>query len=79
MTPTFEDIAVALKIQANVAADRAHDLEIICHRIQLNGVGLRHVIQPHKQQAELVAEAYRIIRALVPVENTIRAIIGEAA
>jgi hypothetical protein len=73
---SFDDIAVALKLQANLAADHALDLEIVCYRISLTNSAVRNVVQPRKLQAELVAEAYRIIRALSPVENTIRAIIS---
>lgn len=76
---SFDEIALALKIQANLAADHARDLEIVCRRIALTNGAEALVVQPHRLQAALVAEAYQIIRALTPVENTVRAIIAAGA
>jgi hypothetical protein len=76
MTTTFDDIALALKLQANLAADHARDLEIVACRIGLTPKAIASVIGNRRLQADLVAEAYRIFRALAPVENTVRAVIA---
>lgn len=71
----FADVAVALKLAANDAADRAFDLEIVAHRIGLSRPVTERIVADRRRQAALIAHAHVIIKALMPVEATVRAVI----
>lgn len=73
----FADIAVALKIEANILADRAQDVETTALRIGLSPPVAARIVAERRRQADLVAAAHRIIYALMPVEGTISAVISE--
>ena len=77
MTAPFADIAVALSIEARELALKAEDAEHVSAAIGLFETTREHVIAERKRQAELIGDAYRVIRALMPLENTIKAVIEE--
>lgn len=71
----FADISVALRLAANRAVlDRQQD-EHTAHAIGLFPVTAAHIIEDRQRQADLLGEAHRIIKALIPVEHTIRAML----
>lgn len=71
----FVDIAVALRLAANRAVlDRQQD-EYVAHAIGLFPVTAAHIVEDRQRQADLLGEAHRIIKALIPVEHTIRAML----
>lgn len=74
----FADIAVALKLQARDLAMRTTDIEHVANSIGLFPATAARVVGEHRRQAELVADAYRIMRALMPVEQTMLAIIEQS-
>lgn len=76
MIAPFADIAVALRIEANELAYRAEDTEHVATAIGLFPATRAHVIAERRRQAELIGDAYRVIRALMAVENTVRAVMG---
>lgn len=76
MTGTFDEIAVALNVAARDAVLVAERDEVVAHRIGLFENTAKHIIADRKRHAELLGEAHRIIRALTPVEATIRAVIS---
>ena len=75
----FADIAAALKTQANMLAERATNVERVATTIGLSPGAVGRVIFDTRKQADMIAEAHRIITALTPVESTVRAVMGEAA
>lgn len=79
MSAPFADIAVALGIQARELAQRAESNEQVAIAIGLFPNTTAHLIAEWRRQAELVGEAHRLVLALLPVENTIRAAIERAA
>lgn len=71
----FADIAVALRLATNRAVlDRQQD-EHTAHAIGLFPATAAHIVEDRQRQADLLAEAHRIIRELIPVEHTIRAML----
>lgn len=74
----FADIAVALNIQARDLAMRAEDCEQVGNAIGLFPATVDRLVAERRRQAELVADAYHIIRALMPVEQTTRAVIDQS-
>lgn len=73
----FADIAVALRIEASELSRRAEIDEQTSAEIGLFEATRQHIIAERRRQAELIAEAYRLVRALMPVEHTVRAVIRE--
>lgn len=73
----FADIVVALGIEARELARRAEDVEHRATAIGLSAGATGRVIFESRRQAELIGEAHRIFRALMPVEGTVRAVIAE--
>ena len=74
----FADIAVALSIEARELARRAEDVEHRAIAIGLSASATGRVIFESRRQAELIGEAHRIIKALMPVEGTVRAVMEAA-
>ncbi len=72
------DIAVALKLQANDMADRTKDAEITAARIGLSPCVSAHLISERRRQAELIGDAYHLIRALLAIENTLLAVVQQS-
>lgn len=79
MTASFVDIAVALNIAARDAVLVAQRDEFTAHKIGLFEATAAHIVAERNRQAELIGEAHRIFKALMPLENTIRAVIERAA
>lgn len=77
MTTPFTAIAVELRIQATELARVAEQDEQTVHAIGLSPAVAHHIIEQRKLSAALIGEAHRIIKALAPVENTVRGIISE--
>jgi hypothetical protein len=71
----FADIAVALKIATDRAVRDRQETEHVAHAIELFPPTASHVIAERQRQADLLAEAHRIIRGLMAVEHTIRAML----
>lgn len=79
MSTPFADIAVALGIQARELAQRAEHNEQVAAAIGLFPNTQAHLNAEWRRQAELIGEAHRLVMALIPIENTIRAATERAA
>lgn len=79
MIAPFADIAGALKIAARDAVIVAERDEHTAHDIGLFPQTAANIISERKRHAELIGDAYRVFRKLMPVENTIKSIMEEAA
>ena len=77
MTAPFADIAVALSIQASDLELRAFDADKTAREIGLFANTREHIVDERRNQAALIRDAYHVIRALMPLENTIKAVIEE--
>lgn len=79
MTAPFADIAVALQLAARDAVIVAERDEHTALAIGLFEPTASRIISERKRQAELIGEAYLVFRKLMSIENTIKAILKEAA
>ena len=77
MTAPFADIAVALSIQASDLELRAFDADKTARAIGLFENTREHIVDERQRQAALMRDAYQVFRALMPLENTIKAVIEE--
>lgn len=78
MTPPFADIAQALERQARELVNTAEELEHVGAAIGLSPALLDHIVADRRREAELIGAAFRLVRDLAPVENTIRQIVAAA-
>lgn len=71
----FAEIAVALGVQARELAHRAEQNEHVAHAIGLFPATTNDLVKGWRRDAELLGEAHRLLLALMPVEETVRAVI----
>lgn len=75
----FADIAVALRLEANELARAAEEAEITAVFIGLSDGAKDRVVREKRAQAALVGDAFKLMRGLMPMENTIRAVLDRGA
>ena len=72
------ELVWATWVQAAFAADRAVQIDVLAARIGLSPDATANVLGAERKHCERIAEAHRLLKALVPHEAEIREILARA-